>query len=1101
MEEVGSGKSEYCYQEIKNLINNKEKIYIITPEQFSFTAEKKLLDTIGSKSVINAEVLSFNRMAQRVFKEVGGATKTHLSKCGRTMLIYDILNRQKKNLKFLSQAEKNIDVALNIITELKKHNITQQMLQDKINKIQDVYLKTKIEDLITIYSVFQDDIKDKYIDENDVLTLLAEKLPQSKEFENTIIYIDEFVGFTAQEYEIIKQLLKKAKKVTVCVTADVNLDTNLTQIDMNDLFYETKRTASKLTNCAKDVNKEIEKPIILQKTHRFKTEELQYIEKNLFENRFIPYKKNIKNVQLFLATNPYSEIENVAKEIINLVKNESYRYQDISIITKNIETYSSITKAIFSKYGIPVFIDEKKELNENGIAKYILSILEVLSKNWSYEAMFQYLKNPLSGIDATTIYKLEQYALKWGIKSNKWLAVWHYQDTQTAQLEKERQKIIQPLYALKQKINEQKDYTNMTKELYKFLEQNKLDKKIEDKIEELEQNGLLTIANEYKNSIHVITEVFEELVMVFKDQKTTFEKYKEILKIGLNNIHIASIPASIDQVILGDVERSKNHKVKATFIIGLNDGMFPSNIKQEGFLNDNDRECLKEQEIELASGTLQQIYAEQLNIYKTFTIAEEKLFLSYTSADKDGKTQRASTLISKIKKRLVNLKIQSDIIERKSEITVPDATFDELLLKIKNEKIIEQKWKYVYEWYNSNKEWNNKLEAALKGIHYTNLPERLTAKNIEALYGKTIKTSVSKLEQYRKCPFSFYLKYGLNIQEQHELQLRPIDTGSFIHEVLDEFFNATREKDVKKIETEEIKRVVNNIIQEKLNLPKNYIFSSTPKLISLTNKLKKVILQSIEYLIYQLKCSDFKILGNEVEFKEGKKYPPIQFILENGTKVEMTGKIDRIDEAINCGKRYVRIIDYKSSNKTIDLNEVVNGLQIQLITYLDRVTQNEEVIPAGILYFSLLDPIIKKNRNLSDEEIKEAIQKEFKMQGLILEDNALIKMMDNKLQNGYSNIIPVYMKSDGTISETSSSTIKEQDFINLQNKVQNVIKQILAEIIKGKIEIKPYRKKRKDSCEYCNYKPICQFEQNNQDNEYFTIPEKKKQQILAELKE
>ena len=302
----GTGKSEYCFRNIKEQINT-EKIYIITPEQFSFTAEKKLLDILETNSVINAEVLSFNRMAQRVIKDVEGKYE-HISKCAKSMLIYSILRKNK--FKFLTKPENNIQIATNAINELKKHNIELKKLQEI--DTDDMYFRTKLEDICKLYMEYQNSMQSKYIDENDILTLLAQNIENSSIVNDAIIYIDEFVGFTPQEYEIIKKFLKLAKKVIITIPAEVELTTNLDDVTLDDLFYESKKTASKLIKCAREMNTKIEEPIILTNTYRFKTKELKHLEKNMYSPTYVKYVEKPENINIFLAANPYSEIENVA---------------------------------------------------------------------------------------------------------------------------------------------------------------------------------------------------------------------------------------------------------------------------------------------------------------------------------------------------------------------------------------------------------------------------------------------------------------------------------------------------------------------------------------------------------------------------------------------------------------------------------------------------------------------------------------------------------------------------------------------------------------------------------------------------------------------
>lgn len=1102
---AGTGKTTYCFNEIQNIINNENKIYIITPEQFSFTAEKKLLDIVPSGAAINAEVLTFNRMAYRVFLEVGGASKTILTDCGNSILLYDILESKKQDIKFLGKSDKNIELVGRIFTELKKHNITTQKLESTINDIQDMYLKTKLNDIYILYKEYEERISQKYIDSNDVLTELAERLDKSTIFDNAIIYIDEFAGFTEQEYVLIKKLLKKAKQVNVTICTDW-LENN--KMQDNDIYYQNKITAQKIVKLAE--NEEIENPVILKEKHRFKSQELKHLEENIYSNKYKRYNLDVNNINLFLSMNPYSEIEYVAKEIIKLVRDENYRFKDIAIITKQIENYSAITKAIFEKYEIPVFIDEKKDLSQNYLIKYILAIFEIFSKNFAYEPMFNYIKTGLLDISEEDIFKLENYCIKWGIKSSKWYKEdWTYGNLGSEELtflNNLRLKIIMPLLNLKEKMSKNKTVESISKDLYIFIQENEILNKLQEKIEKFQEIGQVELANEYETGINVFLQVLDELVMIFKDKKVSFEKYRELIKIGLQNKGLGAIPATQDQVILGDVDRSRSHNVKAVFIIGINDGIFPSVNKDEGFLNDKDREDLKKLDIELAKTTTDRLYEEQFNIYKALTVPEEKLYLSYTSTDSEGRAIRPSILITKIKKIFPNLKEKSDIIKKESFIGLPEETFDELLTNmynLANGENIEPIWKEVYKWYSQNDEWKPRLTEALKGLEYTNLPDKINTETIDKLYGNKMQTSVSKLEQYRTCPFSFHLKYGLNLKEEETFEIKPMDTGSFMHEVIDEFFERVKNNDIniKEISSEDIEKIIHDIVKDKITLSRNAMFTSSNKFKILLKKLEKVLVQSMKYIVLNLANSKFQILGNEVEFKPGGKYPPIELNLENGKKIEITGKIDRIDFAEDEKGKYIRIVDYKSSVKNIELNEVMFGIQLQLITYLDEVITKGDFLPAGALYFNLIDPIISLSGNKTPEEVEKEVQKNFKMKGIVLADVNIVKMMDTKLEKGYSETIPVYLDKEGNISKNLSSAITEEDFTNLQKKVRSIIKDIAKEIYNGDISIKPYyNKDKKTPCEYCKYKTICNFNTKQKGNKYNYIKYIEKSEVLEKLK-
>ncbi len=900
----GSGKSEFCFNEIVNQLKDENKIYMITPEQFSFTAEEKLMKAVNSRAVIKAEVVTLSRMAYRVINEIGGATKTHLSQAGKVMLLSYILNQNKKELKFLGKTDENIDLCLTAITEFKKHGITVQNLQQEIESIEDTYLKTKLRDITLIYQKFEEQIEGKYIEETDLLTILAEHVKETNLIKDSIIYLDEFAGFTKQEYDVIQEFLKQAKQVNITITTDdLNINTNP---DV-DIFYSNKITLAKIWDLINRNQFQLEQPVHLTNQYRFKTPELKYLSENSSQTKSTKYEENVENIQLFLAQNPYSEIENVAKEIAQLVKKEKMRYKDIAIITKNIDEYSSFVRAIFPKYKIPVFIDEKRDVNQNIIIQYLLSILEVINQNFSSETVFNYLKLGFSNIDLDEIFMLENYCDKWGIKHNKWKKEFIYEKETDAQkierINELRAQIINPLLILKDKINENKTVKGITECIYEFLQEQKIEEIISQKVSELEKETLIDLANEYIASYKMILELFDEIILVLGEDKITIEQYSQILKVGLRNSGLSKIPGTQDQVIFGDVDRSRSHKVKAVFIIGLNDGNFPSVNKEEGFLDDEDREKLKKDGIELAKGTQERLYEDNFNIYKAFTTAENSIYLSYTSSDKEGKSLRPSTLVYKMKRMYPQLKEKSDLNSNQNDMINEQTTYEQLLeniAKLKENKEIADIWKTIYQYYKQKIQWQEKLKNDLLGLSYTNLPQPIQKENIEKLYGNTLNTSVSRLEKYRSCPFSYHLQYGLKLKEKENLQIHTFDTGSFMHETIDEFFEQVREQKLALAEIEEnqISTMVSNIIDRNLPLSKNFIFTTTAKYRALVKRLKRIISKALKYIIQSLIYSDFNIEGTEVEFGKNGKYKPIVLTLEDGKRVEITGKIDRIDTAM-----------------------------------------------------------------------------------------------------------------------------------------------------------------------------------------------------------
>ena len=1064
----GSGKSEYIKNKIKEEIKSGIKTYIITPEQFSFTAEKKLLETLEEGATTTVEVLSFERMAYRVIKEVFGEGTKNLINSSKAMIISSLLEEYQSNFNFLSKSMENIDMILKQITEFKKHNITVEMLESQIEKTNDTYLKLKLKDMLFIYSKFEEKIRSDYIDENDLLTLLADNIEKSHLFDNAIFYIDEFAGFTKQEYNVLSSLMQIAKEIYITVCTD---DLRVIKSPEVDIFYDNKQTIQTLKQIG-----EIKKEIHLDKSYRFKNAELEHLEKNIFAIPYTIYGKNVENISLTIAKNEFEEIEYVAKEIFKLVRDKGYRYKDIGVITKNLEEYTSLCKAIFSEYNIPVFIDEKKDITQDIFIKYVLSILDIFAKNWSYESVFNYLKTGIVKVDR--IYELENYCLKWNIKGKKWYeSPWNFdEDTSFLEIQKE---VVIPLLALKKNLDGVKTADKISKELYNFLINNISDEE-----------------NIQPESFNVVVEVLDEISDLFENIKMSFDTYIKLLKTGLSHKEIGQIPQTVDKVTVGDVNRSKTHKIRAIFVIGVNDGIFPSVQSSEGFFNDKDREGLKKQGIELAKGTLEKMYEENFNIYKAFSTAEEKIYISYPAADIEDKPLRKSTMISKLKR--IYPKLEEKVYEpNNAEIYNKEVTFANLLSSVNEQK--DKEWYELYKWYKDDEKWAKKLDNALNGLDYTNVPEKINKENVRKLYGSTLNTTVSRLEKYRSCSFAYYLKYGLKLSDKEKMDIKPVDTGSFMHEVIDTFFKKV--DDIKNITEEDMKKVIDEIIEEELSLKKNYIFTATAKYRTLVRRLKKVIYLSMKYIVQSLKLSDFDVLQSELEFGNN-NYPAIEMTLEDGRRVSITGKVDRIDIAKVPNGKYMRIIDYKSSTKDIELNKVIAGLQLQLLTYVDAIKQKENLEPAGALYFTLLEPkIIGTNKNMTKVEIEDIIRKNYKMNGLVLADVNVIKMMDNTLESGKSNIIPVSLNESGEINYKSSKTVTKEEFENLQRHTIDIIKQISKEILDGEINLKPYYivNEKKTPCTYCEYKSICQFNPRMAGNSYYYVGNKNRQDILDEL--
>lgn len=1136
---AGSGKSYFCLNDIKERLNNgcSTPLILLIPEQFSLQAEKNLLKTIGSAGIIRTEVLSFRRMAYRVFNEVGGVTRQHINSAGKCMLIYRVMDRLKDSLKVFPKAVRQqgfVNTLCSTISEMKRYNISPQLLENIRNNIQDdQLLKDKLEDISVIFSEFESILHQRYIDSDDDLTMLANKLDLSRQFDGAEIWIDEFSGFTPQEYKVIEKLLKKAQRINVCLCTDCLMDDFA--IDSTEVFSATKNTARKLIKLARENNVKVETPIALKQEpfYRFRdSREISHLEKNIFSYPYRTYLEKTKDVTIFSAVNIYTEVESTARDIIRLCRDRGIRYRDIAVVTRNLAGYQKLIQVIFNEYGIPYFIDRKRDISNHPLVLLVLSVLEIFSKNWSYESVFRYLKTGLTDIEKEDIDIIENYVLAAGIKGSTWTKneVWdfrlnpgfeqgeisEYEQSILNRVNEIRQRIISPLMNFRAKTKGRKKTREICTALYEFLCEIRVPERIEDRIEEFKNSGLMDLANEYGQIWNILMSVLDQVVEVMGDEYVNIERFREVLAIGFGEYKIGLIPPALDQVLVGSVERSRSHEISALYILGVNDGIFPAAVQAEGILSDKDRESLRARGIELAQDTRTRAFEEQYLIYMALATAGRYLRLSYPIADHEGKTMRPSVIISRVRKLFPNISEYSNIVNHDTDrenlelVATPTPTFSRLISVIRRQAEgfeVRPLWWDVYRWYIQNEQWREKCKTALSGLFYSNQISYISADKMKRLYGNPVYSSVSRLERFASCPFAYYVQYGLKAKERKIFRLDAPDLGTFMHSVLDRFSKLVDEQHMswRELEKEWCAQAISSIVDEMLQKMSGSVLNSSQRYRYLTHRLKRVLARAVWLIAEHIKRSSFEPLGYEMSFEEKGQFPPITIQLPSGETVKLVGRIDRVDALQTEAGTYLRIIDYKSGAKAFKLSDVYYGLQIQLITYLDALWENggediqHPILPGGILYFRINDPIIKSGVNTAEEEIEKEIMKQLKMKGLLLADVKLIREMDKQLE-GDSLIIPARINKGDVLGKSSSAATIEQ-FELLRKHVKKLLTQLGEEMLKGNVSITPYKKKKFTSCTYCSYASVCQFDPGMSDNNFRILRDMKDDEVWKLMKE
>ncbi|EHI96979.1 ATP-dependent helicase/deoxyribonuclease subunit B [Clostridium sp. DL-VIII] len=1134
---AGTGKSQFCINDIKVKIGEgigENKLILLVPEQYTFTTENKMLKAIGERAFLRTEVLSFKKMAHEIFEEYGGRVKEIIKESGRNMLIHRVLNETIDSLDYFKKisGEQGFNKVISeVISEFKKYNVNIDSLQALDGKINDYELVQKIKELAVVYEAFNLKMHENYIDGDDELTLLEKKLSESDAYVDSEVWIDEFNSFTPQQLEIIRLLAKRCKRVNITLCMDSSKSIDDKYEDITDVFNIVKNTENKILKIIEDNNIAYDRPIYLNNTipYRFKSNaELRHIEKYFFTYPFTEYRDKCNNVALYKANNIYDEIERVARSIIELVRDKGYRYKDISVVCRNIDDYQKIISVIFKDYDIPYFLDKKIQLLSNPLIVLISSAFEILFKNWSYESVFKYLKSGLTGIDNSYIDILENFVLEHGVKGYKWTVEeiinekWFNNNEELTDekilISEIMEEIRIPLITFHNKIDGKHNVRDICTAIYEFLVDLKAFERINEWIEAFEEIGLEDKVKEYSQVEGIVIEILDQAVDVIGDEKLDSFEFFKILNSGFSNEEIGVIPVALDQVNIGDIARIKGRDVKVLYIVGINDGVLPASKKEEGILSDRDRGILSEIGVSLSSTTRSKVFEEQYLLYIALTISSEYLLLSYPMSDFEGKSLRPSIVIPRIKKILPGLVEESDIYDLGNEkdkfnkINTPIPTFNELILAMRKDfdkEDVEEYWPDVYSWFSEKEEFKEKVKSIFKGLEYSNVGDKIARSKLKKLYqndmGKLV-FSVSRLEKYAECPFSYFVQYGLKAKNRKVYEFTPPDLGSFVHEMLDSFTNKIREEGIlwSELNNEKCKDIVSSLIDKKLISDDNSILNSSKKFRYLAQRFKRVISKSVSVIANQIGKGEFEVFKTEFNFGDYRSGEAITLELSSKEKVYLQGRIDRIDTLDLDGETYIRVVDYKTGSNKLDLNELYNGLQMQLLVYLDALIKNSKYIlkkqvkPGAILYFKIDDPIIKGNKEMTTEQVQEEVLSALKMRGLVLKDARVVRAMDKDI-DGYSLIIPAAFKNDGDF-KSNSDVVTEEEFILLREYVNKKMIDLCEEMLSGEIKIQPIKNANRTYCEYCDFSSICQFDTTIKDNKYKIVSKKSSNEIWNNIK-
>lgn len=1140
----GTGKTTYLMNEVGEKIKQNSKTYIfIVPDQMTFQMETNFLNKENLAGMMGTQIFSFSRLAWKILQETGGLSKTFLSKTGIEMVIRKAALDQKEKLKVFSRATSRkgfYSELANLFKEMKQEEVSITDLEESA-KMLPTSVNNKVHDISLIYQKYEELLAGKFLENEDYLKLLADKIAESDYLNQTEIIIDGFNSFSKQELTVIEKLMQKCDKLTISLTLNVpEIERGLEEFSM---FRASTEAYYSLLETAKLNNIPVEEIKLLLENKRAKTPSLEFLANVWGQNKFASFQGEITNLNIHQANNKRAEIEGIAREIRELTSN-GYRYKDIAILTRNLGDYDVLCETVMEDYNIPIFIDKKRTMAKHPFIEFIRSSLDAIQFNWKYEPIFQAVKTEFffdSTEDAADMRRksdiLENYVLENGIQ-NKWKwekkGDWIYRKIRglsinvLPQTDEElniqnminemKNRIVIPLSTLEINLAKAKTGIELALALYHYLEQVQAAEHLEAWRRTAEENGYLELAREHEQAWTSITALLDEFVEVLGEESLELSNFMEIIITGLDALEFSLLPPSLDQVILSDMENAKLLDMKVIFAIGMNDGVMPLRQKDKGILSDQDRESLREQNSNLKPSAKNNIGEEDLIAYKIVSLPSDKLFLSYPVADEEGKVLSESNYLRKIKGQFKNLNEEIYLTdpsllsdqEQSRYIRSKRAALGLLTSQLQMYKRgypLSNVWWDAYNSYFDDKKESKNAKQVLSSLYYENKTEALQEATAKGLFGEDIHASVSRMEKFFSCEFQHFAQYGLKLEERAHFQLQAVDMGEIFHAAMEWISEELKRNNLDwgNLTVEECKELAK--LAMKFLAPKiqHEILLSSKRMEYIQYKLLQIITRATTVLNEQAKSSAFRPVGLEVDFGLKGDIPPLKIPLQSNRELLLQGRIDRIDVAEEDNRTFLRIIDYKSSSHDLALTEVYYGLALQMLTYLDIVVTNAQKMigksaePAGVLYFHMHNQFVQAEKELTEEELAKEIQKASKMKGLILSDPVAVSLMDTTLENGKSStIIPAEIKQNGELS-ARSRTASKSDFDKMRQFVRNKYQEAGNKIIDGAVSINPYKLKERTPCQFCGFRSFCSFDPSLTSNQYRHLTNEKAETILTKM--
>ncbi len=1119
----GSGKTERIFHEIitQSIEYPDQRYLLIVPEQSTMILQREVVKRHPRHATANIDVVSFPRLAYHIFSELKYQPKPTLDELGKSMVLQKIMEENRDRLSLFGRSGDKIGFIQelkSLISEFYQYHVSAEQLRALIREEENPLLRMKLSDLVIVMEEFDAFLQKGYCTSEQIPGILSEKMGESSLIAESYIYMDGFTGYTPDQYELIGQLLRCAKQVTVAVTID--LRENFYRNRDYELFSLSKTTIQKLERRAKEENAVVLPALVMpddpKQGRLAQSPELFHLEQNLFRYPYHVWEKPTERLHIWACASPREEAEYVADAIQEMVAQGDFRYRDIAIVAGDMERYRRELENSLKKRGLSYFIDSTNDMFQNPCIESVRAVMEMVDRNFTYESVFRYLKAGLSGLSRKEYSLLENYVIACGIRGfSRWKKPFArltkgMTEEQLAEINRTREQFVDTVSRIRDVLaSRRRTVREQIEALYDFLLQEQYEERMLAMAEQLAQDGEPALADSYRQVYPAVISLLDQTVELLGDIRLPVGQLQRILDVGLDHIRLGVIPPCLDQIMVGDLERSRFHRIKALFFVGMNEGIVPKPPAGGGILTDADRQAFSARRIELAPDAKQSVSQEQFYFYLCMSKPSEQLFLTYAGSGTDGKALRPSYLIGRLRTIFPRLEIvgRGEYSPTLSHITSKELGREYLAEGLREYKTGTEKeeWDVFYAAAKELPELSGGLDLLIDCAFYRNTESSLGSALASALYGTVLRNSVTRLEMYARCAFAHFMRYGLGLEPRQEYAVRALDIGNVLHQTVELFSRAMgrmEEGGWRQIGAEKRDALVEQFVDRSIEEYQLSMLDETKRDQYMRRTIARIAKRTVWALQQQVCRGSFQPHAYELSFSGMDQLDAAHVRLSDDAHMELVGKIDRIDRYEDDEHIYLKIIDYKSGATTFQVQDMNYGLQIQLMVYLNAAVELEKrnspgktVIPAGLFYFNMKDPLIPGGTAEKDRELE--LLRAMKLSGFVNSDRTIVELMEKPVEQEFVTL-PVKLTKNGEFTKNSYVADTGQ-LQGMERHVRQLVHTLGGRMMQGDIAIAPYMLGTKTACDYCQYKTICKFETKEGINTFRRLKNRNTEELLRQF--